>query len=106
MKKIIDPVTYAIKPDQINANRHFFDGFGNREKEITAGWIVRFCQERGTGWQPFTAAEINAYYHAQGRAEEFWFNGLDSGGYLVLQDGKYHLTHEFVSNCFRASPAS
>jgi hypothetical protein len=107
MKILIDPAKYPIRPDHINAKRHFFGAFSNREKEISAGWIVEFCQKRNMGWQPFTAEEINAYYHAKGRPEEFRFNGLDANGYLPLQDDdKYYVTAEFVSRCFRASPAN
>lgn len=97
-------MTYPVRPNHINAQRHLFGGFGNRETEISAGWVVRFCQQRGAGWQPFTEADINGFYHTNGQLGEFWFNGLVKGGFLVLKDGKYSFTHEFVLNCFRASP--
>jgi hypothetical protein len=107
MKSLIDPVTYPLSPDHINIGQHFFDGFNNREREISARWIVEFCQKRGLGWQSFTADDINAFYHDKGRpeTETFSFNGLPSDGYLVLKDGRYHFTHEFISSCFRAAPA-
>jgi len=101
----IDPATYPVSPDHINTGRHLFDSFGKQETEISANWLVRFCQERGKGWQSFAVADINEFYHANGRPEEFRFNGLDTDGFLALEGDRYSFTHEFVSTCFRASPA-
>ncbi len=101
---IIDPATYPVSPDQINTDRHFFEAFDDYEMEVSARWIVRFCQQRGQGWQPFTAADINDFYRAEGQHGEFGFNGLDLERFIVLKGGRYYFTDEFVSRCFRASP--
>lgn len=108
-KKIVTEkdTAYPVKPSDINAGVHLFEAFNNDEKERSAGWIVRMCQEKG-GWFPFTYKDISTFYHAPGRrpvTEEFWLNGLDKEGFLVLKDDKYYITHEFIANCFRWSPA-
>jgi hypothetical protein len=104
MKRIIDPVTYPIAPRRIDTSGHFWNAFGNHKTEISANWIVWFCQER-SGWHPFTLAELEEFYHANGFAGGFEFNGLDTDGFVALRDGKYELTHEFVASCFKSSPA-
>lgn len=92
------PANYPILPSHINAEEHLFEAFGKMETEISAGWIVRFCQQRGLGWAPFTKAEIDKF-----SGEDFWFNRLDDK-FVVLSNGLYHITHEFVARCFLSSP--
>ncbi len=97
---------YPIKPVDIDVEKHFFNAFGNYEREISARWIVRMCQEK-EGWVPFTGDDINTFYHASGRrplSEDFLFNGLDNGEYLVLEGDEYCITHEFITACFKSSP--
>lgn len=98
---------YPIRPEHINADRHMYGAFGKTETEISAGWIVRFCQWRAErfpqyckqgGWEPFTRVEIDNF-----SGEDFYFNGLDEK-FVVLFDGVYRITHEFVATCFLASP--
>jgi len=143
---------YPIQPQDIDASRHFFDAFDNMETEISAGWIIRFMQQRGTGWQPFTQDEIDVHYNRK-FSGHFPFNRLVEaesvlarpaeefgrvlehvsicrntnptvaaisyamedhrpekvevgGGWVILRDGKYHVTHEFISRCHKSSPAS
>jgi len=55
---------FEIKPQDIDASKHFFDAFDHCETEVSAGWLVRFAQQRGQGWAPFTFDEINAFYGA------------------------------------------
>ena len=97
-----------IRPEHIDATRHFFDAFDNNEREISAAWIVRFCQERGKGWEPFTREDIEQYYQGRGH-RDFWFNGLDEypryGIVKREQDGRYEIRPQFVARCYGASPA-
>lgn len=64
--------THQIDPSDINTSRHFFGAFGNHETEVSANWIVRFCQQRDNTWSPFTYAEIEKFYKFTG----FTFNRL------------------------------
>jgi len=67
---------YLIQPQNIDASAHLWDSFGNTETEISAGWVIRFLQERGEGWKPFTYAEINAFYERKSKFKGFGFNRL------------------------------
>lgn len=102
---LIDPAQYRIKPSDINTKQHFWDAFGNNETEVSANWIVRLCQERGS-WEPFSQAEIEAFYRRSGKFRDFTFNNLLVEGWVVKgSDGKYRVTIEFVNACHKSSPA-
>lgn len=109
---------FPIKPRDINANQHLFDAYGNNETEISAGYIIRMCQEKGS-WSPFTKDEIEEFYKNKGHNDGFSFNQLVDqgisysmvtgrhivgGGWIVLKNGKYHLTTTFVEAAFKSSP--
>ncbi|MCL5411071.1 MAG: hypothetical protein M1324_04525 [Patescibacteria group bacterium] len=87
MKKVIVGYkTYLIQPDHINTDpntgpegSHFFDAFGNTETEVSARWLVRFAQQRGSGWEPFALNEIEAFYNRGGH-KGFSFNHLINPG--------------------------
>ena len=112
-------VPYPIQPADINASGHLWNAFDHKETEISAGYIVRMCQERG-GWRPFTQDDIERFYKKSGH-RGYRFNRLvepgmafgivqghhlKGGGWIVRDDaGIYYLTHEFISRCFRSSPA-
>ncbi len=52
-----------IRPSSIDATKHFYGAFGHCQTEFSAGWIVRFCQQRtGDNWRPFTRADLLAFY--------------------------------------------
>lgn len=68
---------YPIRPSMIDAKKHLWDAFDNNETEVSAGWLVRFCQQRGgNDWRPFTYAEIDGYYRQRGHTDGFTFNRL------------------------------
>lgn len=90
-----------IKPEDINTTRHFFNGFGHRETEISANWIVRFCQKRGEGWKPFMLSELEKFYTP---GDGFWFNRLTTEKWVSVKDGVVTLTVRFVERCHKASP--
>ena len=101
--------TKPIQPKDIDTSKHFFDAFGSSEREVSAGWIVRFCQDRELGWTPFTYNEIDAFYGAKG-FRNFRFNGLQDYGVAPadrnpVDNPEYIISHEFVSRCYKASPA-
>lgn len=116
------PIT-PITPNHINTKNHFWDSFGHNETEISANWIVRFCQERGEGWQPFSREDIDEFYQRKYPGKRFGFNRLLGGSYkhmtaqsfpygetrqtdayILGQDGKYIITFDFVVKCYASSP--
>lgn len=126
--KIIRGRNFEIQPEDIDAENHFFDAFDNYETEISASWIVRFLQQRGAGWVSFTYDEINTFY-SQNFKHGFRFNRLvdpemispslarefaghvdpkipKGGGWIVLFDGSYYITSDFIKRCHKSSPAT
>jgi hypothetical protein len=94
---LFDGRKYPIRPCHINAKGNIC-AFGDAGQNWSACLIVRFYQKRGN-WKPFTKAQIDAEIGG-----DFCFNGLNADGFIVSIDGKYLVTHEFVSRCFAASP--
>lgn len=98
-----------IKPSDIDTSRHFWGAFGNMEREVSARWIVRYCQQAGS-WEGFTERQLQDFYNQErGKAghapEAFWFNGLDRPQWLqVSQQGRYCPTALFVALCHQAAP--
>jgi hypothetical protein len=79
----------VIQPGDIDTSRHFWDTFNNLETEVSARWIVKFCQQRDKGWKPFTYDEIEQFYQENGY-RNFWFNRLTQNGFIKEQDNLYH----------------
>ena len=96
---------YVCMPLDINVKAHFYDSFGDRDTEISAGWIVLFCQHRDEEWEPFTYEDINDFYKSKGRNDGFWFNNLLPGMFIIKKEDKYIITPKFVQLCFKSSPA-
>lgn len=92
-----------VSPDQIDIRKHFFDAFGNVETEVSARYIVEFCQLRGQGWVPFTYEQINDFYKSMGHQDGFWFNRLLKQGHIIETEGQYQIQPSFVDRCFRSS---
>ena len=112
-------VEFPIRPEHIDASKHLFEAFDHMETEVSAGWIVRMLQWRGEGWAPFTKSEIEAFYSASGEFSGFCFNRLVNpgraffirtgwqdagGGWILVRDGKYHVTEDFIIRCFKSRP--
>ena len=110
-----------IRPSDIDTSKHFWDTFGHLETEVSARYIVRFCQERGS-WRAFTFRQINKFYQRSRKTihgQDFSFNRLvhathvrqfggsytvHGGGWVHLNDnGRYHLTPGFIERCFAAT---
>lgn len=89
------------QPKEIDTSRHFWNTFDNMEREVSARWIVKFCQNRGQGWTFFTVTELEHYYCQHG-FRNFWFNGLIEQGYLLRDGDNITITPEFVVQCMRA----
>lgn len=107
-QKPSDRREYTVNPSDIDAREcarlNFFETFGRHETESSAWWIVRFCQTRGS-WEPFSFRQIASFFIANGGCGRFTFNGLVSDEFVVLMDdGLYRVTEEFVLKCHGASP--
>jgi len=118
---------YPITPELIDADCHMFGTFDHMETETSAGWLVRFCQERKKGWAPFSYKDIEEFYKSTGKFKRFTFNRLIEpemvppsserafkgyvdplvpcgGGWIVKYGDLYYFTHGFVVRCFKFSP--
>jgi len=100
----------SIEPVDIDASKHLWDAFGNMETEISAGWIVRFCQQQNS-WEPFSVEDLERFYHEKlGKVESFHFNRLVTGGgsapaTVEIKDGMVHVLPGFIYRCYESSPA-
>ena len=108
-----------ILPEHIDTSRHLWDSFDHTETEISARYIIRMCQERGS-WEPFTYEEIEEFYRQFGH-KNFSFNALVEpvtersfgggsttfgGGFIKKrEDGTYEITEIFKERAFKSSPA-
>jgi len=96
---------YPIKPSHINSKRHFWNAFGHNETEISAGWIVGFCQKRGS-WAAFPEEDLHAR-HKEKHGTPFRFNKLvDQDAINITDVGNVVVSHAFVAKCFLSSPAA
>lgn len=119
-------LAFPVQPNQILTTGHLWDAFDHSETEVSALWLVMFCQDRGRSWEPFTAADIQSFYDtkraARGRhSERFLFNRLVEagrgffikeglvpvgGGWIVENDKQYHFTPDFITRCFSSAPVT
>jgi len=91
-------LTNWVLPDDIDTSPglHYWDTFDSSEREVSARWIVRFCQQRGKGWAPFTQGDIEKFYN-EGGYKHFLFNGLVDPKYgIKMVNDEYHIGNEFV----------
>lgn len=70
---------------------------------------MRFAKKRDKGWEPFSGAEIEAFYN-EGGFRNFGFNKLISGGWIhqvpsgvVGAAPMYHFTEDFISRCYASA---
>jgi hypothetical protein len=106
----------GIKPSDINIERHLWGAFGKYETEVSARWIVEFCQARGgDSWRSFTYKELETFYHKTMRAETgkesfngyFRFNGLEDEPWYIEQSQdkrRFKISSAFIRKCWMASP--
>ncbi len=107
---------YAIHPNHINTSQRFHHAFGHYETEGSALILVRFAQQRKKKWEPFTLADIDAFYSEAFRFRSQTFNNAPfifnlliepgaSGCWIVEDSGVLHFTYDFVARCFKSAPA-
>lgn len=100
-----DITNHPIKPSMIDTTKFFWSAFGKQETEVSANWIVRFCQQKNE-WVEFTYKDINNFYQTKrnDKHNSFTFNTLISGGFIKEEGDIYKITHKFITNCFKSSP--
>jgi hypothetical protein len=91
-----------ILPNDINTNQHFWNAFGQCEKEITAKWIVKYMQQENE-WKPFTKDDIEKFYN-KGGYFNFYFNGLIDGQHIIENGDYLEVTPLFIVKCYQSSP--
>lgn len=109
---------FAIRPSAIKIQGHLWDAFDHSETEISASYVVRFCQEQGS-WAPFTLEALTSFYEGlRKKKESFHWNRLiepgysfsamrgrylAGGGWVVEREGKFHVTADFIERCVRST---
>lgn len=77
--------------DIILPDNHLYGTYGNYESEVSARWIIKFCQDAGD-WISFTQAEIDKF-----SKHDFWFNNLIEDSYIEKNGDQYSVTLSFVA---------
>ncbi len=92
-------------PSDIDVTKQLMGVFDNSLRDISAWWIIKFCQDRGKGWEPFPLEELEAYCLTFNH-HPFHLHGLNWQGFLVrVSEDQWEVTTEFVLRCYRESPA-
>jgi len=109
----------SVKPSALNIAKvsHLFGAFDHMETEISARWVVRFCEQSGDTWDDFKRADLVAFYQEKlGANETFHFNRLirpgssfsivhgsrpAGGGWLTEIGDKLRVEPDFVLRCIR-----
>ena len=97
---------FQIEPSDIAFDEPLMGAFDQMEAEVSAGWIVRFCQHRG-GWVAFSHEEIEAFYQETFPDESFRFSRLLGPRKIWVVEGgdeKLRVTVDFIARCFAAAP--
>lgn len=101
-------ISESIPPSAIDTSKHLWNAFDNTETEISALWIVRLCQERGS-WIPFSVQDVEEVYHRKFPGKVFHLNRLTDGradGPWIIKEGDmYTVSDDFIYRCYKASPA-
>lgn len=98
MAKFKGITEHKIWPSDIDTKKHPYEAFDKMEREEAAMWLVRFAKKRGN-WESFTVAEYEA---TMGHDIHLW--GLDDMGLIVVKDGRYYFTHEFITTIWAKCP--
>lgn len=82
-------VLKAFKPEDFDVDNHYWSTFEDHSTECAARWVVMFLQERGKGWEPFTAREITEFYQRKtDKAGAFPFAQLLPGTHVRYINGE------------------
>ena len=88
------------QPNDFRTNRRYFGTFDNYETEMSALWLVRFCQHQGS-WDPFKMADLQAFY-GEKVSDQFTFNKLlDDASVVELNDGIVTIQLGFIAGLLK-----
>ena len=92
---------YLVQPNQIpiSGKDRMIGTFGQSEVEDAARLVLIFCQKRDN-WEAFTPDDISVFLSSYGASEHIGFEALVDRCWIVLINGRYHVTHEFVTRLF------
>jgi hypothetical protein len=103
-ERIRDFRGWPIQPERIDVSvEAFLASSASRlyPLKTAAWWLVRFCQWRASGWAPFTQAEIDRFYQADGQTDgSFACDELMERGYLGWHNRQFWFTPKFVLSCW------
>jgi len=86
-----------IKPSSFQTTEHWFETFDNMERETSARLLVKYCQHLDPeNWPEFISKKaLNKW-----AKENFWFNGLDTLGFITRSGDKVKLNPEFIAKAY------
>lgn len=88
-----------IQPESIKVEGQTWNVFNHSETEIAAVWVVCYLQQRGRGWESFSATDLARFYsESVGKAhdDEFALHLLVPT-YLTLEGGTITVLDTFIS---------
>lgn len=88
-----------IVPKDLNTTNSLIGSLFNKsEKEVSASWIIQFCQKHSPdSWSPFSEEDLVKYYQSiLGEEKSFCFNGLIGDGFIVRDGEMLSVTDDFV----------
>jgi hypothetical protein len=98
-----------IRPKDIDSDATFIGLFGGqRETEVVAYWIIRYCQAKRS-WRPFTYESLLAYClaHTEDAAKRYLMAGvvgLHADKAVLIDANVLTLTTRFVAQCYSIAP--
>lgn len=98
-----------IRPKDIDSDATFVGLYGGqRETEVAAYWVVRFCQAKRS-WRPFAYESLLQYCvaHTAPEAKRYLRTGIVAlivEGSLALEEELLTITSRFVAKCYGAAP--
>lgn len=88
----------TIRPSSFQTTTHWVGTFDNYERETSARLLVKYCQQ--PKFKDEWPAVISKPDLDKWAEEDFWFNGLDSEGYIKVTGNKVMLTNKFVAQAY------
>jgi hypothetical protein len=100
-----------IRPLDIESDNAFLNAFGQREPEVAAYWVVRFCQARRS-WKPFLFDKLVRFCLMHDASypngvQDSLLEGLTDlvvGKFVLSDQGIVTLTTTFVARCYERAP--
>lgn len=98
-----------LRPKDIDGENGLYSAFGNREAEVTALALLRYCQLRGS-WKPFAFEDLVAYCSVGQdvtKTKSYLDKGIETltmGEFLIRKGDRIILTTAFVARCYQKAP--